>query len=53
MDAVEQLNNVVEKMITLCEIRGELDEASNAKTERRLAELQRQYDELSKIVEAT
>ena len=53
MDAVEQLNDVVEKMITLCEIRGELDEKSNAKTERRLAELQRQYDDLSKIVEAT
>ena len=53
MDAVEQLNDVVEKMIYLWEIRGELDEKSNAKTERRLAELQRQYDDLSKIVEAT
>lgn len=50
MDKIEEMNKVVESMIHLCEIRGQLDEASNAKTEKRLEQLERRYAELQKTV---
>jgi hypothetical protein len=50
MDKIEEMNKVVESMIYLCEIRGQLDEASNAKTEKRLEQLERRYAELQKTV---
>jgi ABC-type phosphate transport system ATPase subunit len=36
----DQINNVYEQMIYLCEVRGELDPESNAKIEAKLKELQ-------------
>ena len=37
------LNDVIEELIRLCEIRGELDLEANAKNERRIAELNQEY----------
>ena len=37
------LNDVIEELIRLCEIRGELDLETNAKNERRIAELNEEY----------
>lgn len=37
------LNEVIEELIYLCEIRGELDLESNAKNEQRIAELNQEY----------
>ena len=37
------LNDVIEELIHLCEIRGELDLETNAKNERRIAELNQEY----------
>ena len=37
------LNDVIEELIYLCEIRGELDLETNAKNERRIAELNQEY----------
>lgn len=36
----DQINNVYNEMIYLCEVRGELDPESNAKIEAKLRELQ-------------
>jgi ABC-type phosphate transport system auxiliary subunit len=40
MTIQDQINNVYEQMIYLCEVRGELDPESNAKIEAKLSELQ-------------
>lgn len=40
MSLSDQINNVYEQMIYLCEVRGELDPESNARTETKLKELQ-------------
>jgi ABC-type phosphate transport system auxiliary subunit len=40
MTIQDQINNVYEQMIYLCEYRGELDPESNAKIEAQLSELQ-------------
>ena len=37
------LNEVIEELIYLCEVRGELDLESNAKNEKRIAELNQEY----------
>jgi hypothetical protein len=37
------MNDVIEELIHLCEIRGELDLEANAKNERRIAELNQEY----------
>lgn len=37
------LNDVIAELIALCEIRGELDLESNAKNEKRIAELNQEY----------
>ena len=37
------LNDVIEELVYLCEIRGELDLETNAKNERRIAELNEEY----------
>ena len=37
------LNDVIEELIHLCEIRGELDLETNAKNEKRIAELNQEY----------
>ena len=37
------MNDVIEELIHLCEIRGELDLGANARNERRIAELNQEY----------
>jgi hypothetical protein len=37
------MNDVIEELIHLCEIRGELDLEANARNERRIAELNQEY----------
>lgn len=37
------LNDVVEELILLCEVRGELEPEVNARNERRIAELNAEY----------
>ena len=37
------LNDVIEELVYLCEVRGELDLETNAKNERRIAELNEEY----------
>ena len=37
------LNDVVEELIYLCEVRGELDLETNARNEKRIAELNQEY----------
>ena len=37
------MNEVIEELIHLCEIRGELDLEANARNERRIAELNQEY----------
>lgn len=37
------LNDVIEELVYLCEIRGELDLETNAKNGRRIAELNEEY----------
>ena len=37
------LNDVIEELIRLCELRGELDLETNAKNEKRIAELNQEY----------
>jgi hypothetical protein len=39
----KNLNDVIEELIYLCEIRGELDLETNARNERRIAELNQEY----------
>ena len=37
------LNDVIEELIALCEVRGELDLETNARNEKRIAELNQEY----------
>jgi hypothetical protein len=37
------MNDVIEELIHLCEVRGELDLETNARNERRIAELNQEY----------
>jgi hypothetical protein len=37
------MNDVIEELIVLCEVRGELDLKANARNERRIAELNAEY----------
>ena len=37
------MNDVIEELIHLCEVRGELDLETNAKNEKRIAELNQEY----------
>ena len=45
------MNDVVEELIHLCEIRGELDLEANARNERRIAELNQEYLRLQTLEE--
>jgi len=45
------MNDVVEELIHLCEIRGELDLEANARNERRIAELNQEYLRLQALEE--
>ena len=45
------MNDVIEELIHLCEIRGELDLEANAKNERRIAELNQEYLRLQALEE--
>jgi len=45
------LNEVIEELIYLCEIRGELDLETNARNERRIAELNQEYLRLQALEE--
>lgn len=40
------MNEVIEELIYLCEIRGELDLEANARNEKRIAELNQEYLQL-------
>ena len=40
---MRSMNDVIEELILLCEVRGELDLETNAKNERRIAELNQEY----------
>ena len=40
---MKTLNDVVEELIYLCEVRGELEPEVNARNEQRIAELNREY----------
>ena len=43
------LNELYEELIYLCEVRGELDADSNAKTEARIQELNKEIKELETL----
>jgi hypothetical protein len=45
------MNDVIEELIHLCEVRGELDLEANAKNERRIAELNQEYLQLQALEE--
>jgi hypothetical protein len=45
------MNDVIEELIHLCEVRGELDLESNARNERRIAELNQEYLRLQALEE--
>ena len=45
------LNEVIEELIYLCEVRGELDLETNARNERRIAELNQEYLRLQALEE--
>jgi hypothetical protein len=56
MTIQDQINNVYEQMIYLCEYRGELDPESNAKIEAQLSELQDElqvleYERCQEVIE--
>ena len=46
------LNDVIEELIRLCEVRGELDLEANVRNERRIAELNQEYLKLQKQEDA-
>ena len=48
---MKTMNDVIEELIHLCEIRGELDLESNARNERRIAELNQEYLQLQALEE--
>ncbi len=45
------MNDVIEELIHLCEVRGELDMEANARNERRIAELNQEYLQLQALEE--
>ena len=45
------MNDVIEELIRLCEIRGELDLEANARNEQRIAELNQEYLRLQALEE--
>jgi len=45
------MNDVIEELIHLCEIRGELDLEANVRNERRIAELNQEYLRLQALEE--
>jgi len=45
------MNDVIEELIHLCEIRGELDLEANARNEQRIAELNQEYLRLQALEE--
>ena len=47
------LNDVIEELVYLCEIRGELDLETNAKNERRIAELNEEYLKLQALEQSS
>lgn len=56
MSIQDQIHNVYEQMIYLCEYRGELDPESNAKIEAKLSELQDElqvleYERCQEVIE--
>ena len=46
---MKTMNDVIEELIHLCEIRGELDLEANALNERRIAELNQEYLRLQEL----
>jgi hypothetical protein len=40
---MKTMNEVIEELILLCEVRGELDLETNVRNERRIAELNQEY----------
>ena len=44
-------NDVIEELIHLCEVRGELDLETNARNERRITELNQEYLRLQALEE--
>jgi anti-sigma factor RsiW len=40
---MKTMNEVIEELIMLCEVRGELEPEANARNERRIAELNAEY----------
>lgn len=56
MSIQDQINNVYEQMIYLCEVRGELSPEDNARTEARIRELQDElqvleYERCQEVIE--
>jgi len=45
------MNEVIEELIRLCEVRGELDLEANARNEQRIAELNQEYLRLQALEE--
>ena len=45
------MNDVIEELIRLCEVRGELDLEANARNEQRIAELNQEYLRLQALEE--
>jgi hypothetical protein len=45
------MNDVIEELIHLCEVRGELDLETNARNERRITELNQEYLRLQALEE--
>ncbi len=43
------MNDVIEELIRLCEVRGELDLEANARNERRIAKLNQEYLRLQEL----
>ena len=50
---MKTLNDVIEELIHLCEIRGELDLEANAKNEQRIAELNQEYLKLQALEQSS
>ena len=48
MSVVQELHKVMEDLIYLCEIRGELDKDSNDRIENKIRKLEQRYKELQK-----
>jgi len=48
---MKTMNDVIAELIRLCEVRGELDLETNARNERRIAELNQEYLRLQALEE--